>query len=115
MKNRRKLIIISLIIFILATIASTCWYISLHSYGEGDLKNLTTIITQIGLFGGFFTTVLFLLINFCWKIKDRGLKAFLVAILVILFIVFVYQLTLNMIFYQTDNPHSFISYFFGLS
>lgn len=109
MENKRKLIIISLIIFILATIGASYWYISLHYYREHDLKNLTTIVTQVGLVGGFFTTLVFLLINLCRrKIKDKGLRFFLIVILVIIFLVFVYHLTLNMVFYQTGSPHSFL-------
>lgn len=109
MKNNKKLIIISLLIFIFSTIATSYWYILLHYSREHDLENITTIVTQIGLIGGFFTTFIFLLINLCIrKIRNKGFRAFLIIILIIFFIVFVYHLTLNMVFYHTDSPHSFL-------
>ncbi|WP_346986261.1 hypothetical protein [Chryseobacterium sp. POE27] len=109
MKNQKKLALFSFIIFIISTAAASYWYILLHYYREHDLENISTIITQVGLVAGAITTFIFFLINLCIKkIKDKGLRSFLVVILVIFFIVFVYHLTLNMVFYHTDSPQSFI-------
>lgn len=109
MGKSKKPIIISIIIFVLSVAAASYWYIQLHYYREHDLENLSTIITQVGLVSGAMTTLIFILINLAVKkIKDKGLRAFLVALLIILFIVFVYHLTLNMVFYHTDSQKSFI-------
>ncbi len=109
MKNPKRLALFSIIIFIVSTAAASYWYIQLHYYREHDLDNLSTIITQVGLVSGAITTLIFVLISQVVKrIKDKGLRSFLVVILVIFFIVFVYHLTLNMVFYHTDSTQSFI-------
>lgn len=109
MKNTRKLAIVSIAIFLLSMAAGCYWYILLHYSREHDLKNISKIIMQVGWVTGLVTTIIFLLINWCIrKIKDQGLRTFLVIVLIIFFIVFVYHLTLNMVFYQTDSPYSFI-------
>lgn len=109
MRKSKKPAIISIIVFVLSVAAASYWYIVLHYYREHDLKNISTIITQVGLVSGAVTTLIFILINLVVKkIKDKGLRAFLVALLVISFIVFVYHLTLNMVFYHTDSPKTFL-------
>lgn len=109
MGKSRKTVIISIIVFVLSVAAASYWYIQLHYYREHDLKNISTIITQVGLISGAITTLIFVLINqVIKKVKDKGLRAFLVTLLIIIFIVFVYHLTLNIVFYHTDSQQSFI-------
>lgn len=111
MKNSRKLIIISIIIFILFTAATSFLYVLLHYLGDYSFKNVLKIITQIGLVGGIGTTVIFLLMNrVVRKVSSGLLRALLIILLILLFLLLFYQITWNIIFYQLDDPRSFISY-----
>lgn len=110
-----KLGIISVIIFTVAAIAATLWYISLHSAQDYNVQDITKTFLQVGLISACITTLFFLLIYLSIKnVKDKGFRFFLISIIIIFFLAFVWQLTLNMVFYQMDSPQSFVKYFLEL-
>ncbi|WP_312389941.1 hypothetical protein [Chryseobacterium sp.] len=115
MKSKFRLIISSLIIFIVSVIFSVCGYFALHLSQEFSLKNINKIIVEVGLISGIVTTVIYLLITLCIRtVKDNGFRSFLIVVLMVFYLAFVCILTLNMVFYQLDNPNSFVKYFMEL-
>jgi len=113
MKGKETLI--SCIVFAVAAVAATVWYISLHASQGYDLQTITRVFLQIGWVSACITTLFFLLIILCMKkIKDKGLRFFLIFTIVIFFLAFVWQLTLNMVFYQMDAPEPFVKFLFDL-
>lgn len=110
MKNSRKLVLISLSIFVLSTIAMSCLYFLLHRFAAVyNFKYITTVITQIGLIGGFIGAITFLIIFYLTKkVKNIWLLSFLFIVLIIFLIFLVYCFFVTIIFYDIDGSKSFL-------
>mgnify|MGYP003451550113 CR=1 FL=1 len=112
MKNNTKLVLISLLIFVLSTIGMTCWYISLHKSVVLNIENITKIVAQVGLFSAIIPSTTFTLIYFLIKnLKSKWLLSFLVIFLFVFFILVIYSITLVMVFYHLDDSKSFLKSF----
>ena len=112
MKNTQKLVLITLCIFIFSTICMSGWYVLLHKHAELNAKNVVKIVTSIGFLSAIIPTIIFSLIYYLMrKMMNKLLLTFLIIILFIFLIVLVYNITLVMVFYQLDDPKSFLQSF----
>ena len=119
MKTIYKLILNSILIFIISTIGITNWYISDHlDYNALDhkfykvsdiqIRSLIDIIIQIGFVGGILPLILFLIIYFLKiKIKNTGLFSFLIIVIIAFSLVILYQFVLYAIFHEFNTPIQF--------
>ncbi|KIA97021.1 MULTISPECIES: hypothetical protein [unclassified Flavobacterium] len=118
MKSTYKLILYSIIIFVISTIGITYWYVSDHLLSDMSampMKSLMNISIYIGLVGALIPTFSFLIIYFLTrKIKNKWLLSLVLIILFAVVLAIVYWFVLCAIFQDHDNPQSFISRFLGL-
>jgi hypothetical protein len=110
MKNIRKFIIISLLIFLLITVGITSWYIlSLNYLEEYNLKKIIKIVTQIGLVGAIIPSLTISLIYYLIiKIEKKILLLFLIILLIIFLLFQIYVIALNLFFYDINSSKSFL-------
>ena len=110
MKNNPKLVLISLVVFIFSTIGMTYLYILFDSLTEINLKNITRILTQVGLIGGMIFTSIFILIYFLIKkIKNIWLLTISFIGLFIFIIFLAYWFFLAMMYFSFKESRSFLS------
>jgi hypothetical protein len=110
MKNIPKLILISLLMFILSTIGMTYLYVLFDNLMEINLKNILTILIQVGLIGGIIFTIIFLLIYYLIKrIKNIWLLTISLIGFFIFFIFLAYWFFLAMMYYRLEDSQSFLS------
>ncbi|WP_375605672.1 hypothetical protein [Flavobacterium davisii] len=111
MKNIRKFIVVSLVIFSLIVIGISSWYIlSLNYMEEYDLKAIIKIITQIGIVGAIIPSLTISLIYYLMiKIENKLLLLFLIIFLIIFLIFQIYVIALKLFFYDINGSVSFLN------
>ncbi len=110
MKNIRKFIVISLVVFVFSTIGMTYLYILFDSLTELNSKNIIKILIQVGLIGGIIFTSIFILIYFLIKkIKNIWLLTILFIGLFIFIIFLAYWFFLAMMYFRLEDSRSFLS------
>lgn len=110
MKNSQKLIIISLIMFIVTAIGISLWYINDHILLKFDAKSILMVLPKVGVPAGIITTLIFLLVVFCLtKIKNPFIITLVMTLIFIALVGISYWFILHMIFYNIDDKKSFIS------
>jgi hypothetical protein len=115
MKNNKKSVLISLGIFIIGTIGMTCLFILFDSLIELNLKNITKIVTQVGVVGGTVFTSIFILTYFLIKkIKNIWLLTSSFIVLLIFIIFLAYWFFLAMIYFSLEDSKSFLSILFQI-
>lgn len=111
MKKNLKLVLFSLIIFILSTIGASYWFTTLHTV-DANFEHIIKIILQVGIVLGIIPTITFLMIYYLIKkVKNVWLLSFLLIGLIILLITLIYWVFLTTIFYDIDGSESFIGSF----
>lgn len=110
MKNPQKLIIISLIMFVVTALGITLWYINDHILLKFDTKSILMVLPRVGMPAGIITTFIFLLVVFCLnKIKNSFIITLVMSLIFIAFVMISYWFILHMIFYNIEDKKSFIS------
>ncbi|MDQ0636519.1 uncharacterized protein with PQ loop repeat [Pedobacter sp. W3I1] len=110
MKNSQKIIIISLIMFIVTAIGISLWYINDHILLKFDAKSILMVLPRVGLPAGIISTTIFLLVVFCLnKIKNPFIITLVMSLIFIAFVVISYWFILHMVFYNIEDKKSFIS------
>lgn len=101
MKKSQKLILFTLLAFVLCTVALSFWYQSLHYLTE---VNFIKIITNVGIVGAIVPTLFLALIYYLiQKNMNKTSQIYLIIILSLLLIFSIYNLTLVMVFYDIDD------------
>ncbi|MCE3075691.1 hypothetical protein [Chryseobacterium gwangjuense] len=110
MKNSRKFIIISLLLFLLFTIGITSWYIlSLNYLEKYDLKTIIKIAVEIGAVGAILPSLtISLMYYFILKIKNKSLLLLLIIFLIIFLIFQLYWITVNLFLFDIKSSESFL-------
>lgn len=110
MKNIPRLVLVSLLIFVLSTIGMTYVYILFDSLTELSQNNITKILIQVGLTGGVIITIIFILIYYLTKkIKNNWLLT-ISFIGISIFLLFIsYWFFLAMMYYRLEDSQSFLS------
>ena len=112
MKNIRKFIVISLVVFVFSTIGMTYLYILFDSLTELNSKNIIKILIQVGLIGGIIFTSIFILIYFLIKkIKNIWLLTILFIGLFIFIIFLAYWFFLAMMYFRLEDSRWFFIIF----
>lgn len=115
MKNSKKLVLISFVLFILGTIGMTYLYFLFDSLMELNLKNITKIVTQVGVVGGtVFTTIFMLTYYLIKKIKNIWLLTISFIGLFIFIIFLAYWFFLAMMRFSLEDSKSFLSILFQI-
>lgn len=111
MKDSKKQIIVGLVIFLILTIAISCWYISLNYLEEYNFKKITEIVTRIGLIAAIIPSLTISLIYyFILKIRNKLFLLFLIIISVFFLIFQIYWIATNLFFYEiNDHSKSFLT------
>lgn len=119
MRTVNRIILYSLLIFIVSTLGITYWYIAGHleydainfkffKVGDIQFKSLIDVIVQIGFVGALIPTFLFSIIYFLkMRMKNVGLFYILAFISIVFASVLVYQFILYTIFHHFGTPISF--------
>lgn len=101
MKKTQKLIIFSLLAFVLCTVALSFWYQSLHYLTE---VNFIKVITNVGIIGAVVPTLFLALIYYLTqKNMNKTSRIYLIIILSLFLFFSVYNLTLVMVFYDIND------------
>lgn len=110
MKNIRKLVLISLLVFIISTIGVTYLYVLFDSLMELSSKSIIKILTQIGLIGGIILTIVFILIYYLIKkIKNIWLLTLSLIGLLVFLVFITYWFFLAMMYFRLEDSQSFLS------
>ena len=109
------LVLISMLIFILSTIGMTCLYILFDNLMQINLKNIFTILIQVGLICGIIFTTIFLLIYYLInKIKNIWLLTISLIVFLIFLIFLAYWFFLAMMYFRLEDSQSFLSILFHI-
>lgn len=103
-----KLILYSILLFVISSFGVTYWYISNHllsNISNLQVQSVIDIYIQIGIIAGLIPSISFMLYSIIIKdIRSRIVQILSVFVLIIVDIIILYYFILYMTFHEFKNP-----------